>query len=108
MRTVIPEIEAVVNSRLLTYQYADIDKGEPLTPSHFFYGRLTTIPERSVVREEDDEYPDYIANQNAKGMRKRLKLVESSMKRFWKCWRMEYLVNLREFHQVQRSRSILE
>ncbi|GFR23291.1 DUF5641 domain-containing protein [Trichonephila clavata] len=38
-------IEAVINSRPLTYVYNDVNEPDPLTPSHFTVGsRLTTLP----------------------------------------------------------------
>ena len=38
LTTVTSEVEAIVNSRPLTYIYED-EVEEVLTPSHFYYGR---------------------------------------------------------------------
>ena len=35
LNTILTEVEAVLNSRPLTYTYTDIEDGSPLTPSHF-------------------------------------------------------------------------
>ena len=39
LTTILVEVEAVLNSRPLTYLYSD-DVEEPLTPSHLVIGRL--------------------------------------------------------------------
>ena len=45
LMTVLIEVEAVFNSRPLTYIYAE-DVEEPLTPSHLLIGRrLLTLPD---------------------------------------------------------------
>lgn len=39
LSTILTEIEAVINSRPLTYVATDSDEPEPLTPAHFLVGR---------------------------------------------------------------------
>ena len=56
LQTLIVEIEAILNDRLLTYVSSDVTNPEPLTSSHLLYGRrITTLPYRVV---EDDEVAD--------------------------------------------------
>jgi len=46
LNTILIELEAVLNSRPLTYPYVDINDASPLTPSHFLCGhRLLTLPD---------------------------------------------------------------
>ena len=55
----------MLNSRLLTYPYVDINDASPLTPSHFLYGhRLLALPDTRVSVQESDL--DYILPDNAK------------------------------------------
>ena len=59
LNTILIEVEAVLNSRPLTYPYVDINDASPLTPSHFLCGhRLLTLPDTRVSVKESD--PDYI------------------------------------------------
>ena len=61
LNTILIEVEAVLNSRPLTYPYVDINDASPLTPSHFLCGhRLLTLPDTRVSVKKSD--PDYIPN----------------------------------------------
>jgi hypothetical protein len=44
LRTLVTEIECIINDRPLTYTYTDTKDEEPLTPSHLLYGRRITSP----------------------------------------------------------------
>ena len=53
LNTILIEVEAVFNSRPLTYRYVDINDASPLTPSHFLCGhRLLTLPDTRVSVKE--------------------------------------------------------
>ena len=92
LNTVLVEIEAVLNSRPLTYIYED-DVEVPLTPSHLFCGRrLLDKPEQGYEPEDDDVLLD------RKDMITQTKGSEAVVDHFWKRWSREYLVDLRE-HQ---------
>ena len=55
LNTILTEVEAVLNSRPLTYPYTDINDASPLTPSHFLCGyRLLTLPETNAKENEAD------------------------------------------------------
>lgn len=57
--TMVTEVEAVLNSRPLTYLYPDIEDNPPLTPAHFLCGyRLTTLP--NLVQDKEDVDPLFI------------------------------------------------
>ena len=80
-----------------------MDDGIPLTPSHFICGRrLTTLPSISMKRDTD---PDFTPNMNAKDMKCRMEYIDKCMENFWQCWKREYLLNLRECHQVNVNKS---
>ena len=78
LNTIVTEVEAVLDSRPLTYPYVDINDASPLTPSHFLCGhRLLTLPDtRFGVKES---YPDYIPiDVSIKELTKRAKHHEES------------------------------
>lgn len=57
LSTIITEVEAVLNSRSLTY--SDNQAGEPvvLTPAHFLVGQqLTTLPEEKTLSDRVTRY----------------------------------------------------
>ena len=104
LTTVITEVEAVINSRPVTYVYNELEEGSPLTPAHLLCGkRLISIPDVPKRNEVDD--PDFVPNATKKELSRRLKIRNRNMKTFWSCWRKEYLVNLREHDQVVLKRS---
>ena len=59
LHTLVVEIEAVLNSRPLTY-VASEDIEEPLTPSHRLVGyRILTLPDPPITEEDDSgDSPD--------------------------------------------------
>ena len=101
LQTALTEIEAILNSRPLTYPYTDINDGPPLTPANFLCGhRLINLPETSDD-EEDGEYSPQpeSAEDLSKRDKHRLKMLQS----FWKQWQREYLTGLREQHSIRRN-----
>ena len=94
--TLLVEVEAVLNSRPLTYVSAD-DVDEPLTPSHLLVGyRILTLPDSSV----HDEDPDYSPG----GLTRRMTHLSKILKHFWSRWKTEYLLELREYHRVREEK----
>lgn len=97
--TALAETEMVINSRPLTYVSAD-DLDEPLTPSHLLVGRrLMSYPDHLLTFEyklDSDEEDGHKLNA-------RLKHLNYSLDSFWKRWRREYLLELREAHRHHRS-----
>jgi len=102
LNTVLTEVEAVLNSRPLTYPYDDINDAPPLTPAHFLCGyRLLTLPDMPIKPKESD--PDFMpTDTNSKDLTRRVRYYEKLMRSFWIRWRKEYLVNLREQHHTKR------
>ena len=91
--TVIIEIECVLNSRPFTYvNSADMD--EPLTPCHLVTGRrLLSLPEEVLVHEEKDNEVVLLT--------RRQRYLILLLAHFWTRWSREYVVELREHHQVK-------
>ena len=91
------EIEGTINSRLLTYDYNEVDV-EVLTPSHLIFGyRLQSMPD-DVVRVNDDDVDE------VEGHRKRYRFFTRLRDHFWTRWRGEYLTDLREYHKGKERR----
>ena len=102
--TLVTEVEGVLNSRPLTYVYSD-DITEPLTPSHLLVGyRILTLPDDTVSKDLDDEY-------TPGNLTRRAAHLVKTLRNFWKRWKREYLLELREFHrtgQQEESSSSLQ
>ena len=89
--TVLLEVEAVLNSRPLTYVSAD-DLDEPLTPSHLIYGkRILSCP------EPEDVDLEHIGQNDLLRRFTHLKIV---VDHFWARWSKEYLLELRNAHRM--------
>ncbi|XP_011403021.1 PREDICTED: uncharacterized protein LOC105312234 [Amphimedon queenslandica] len=94
--TAIVEIEAVINSRPLSYLPPN-DIEEPLTPSHLFNGRrLITFPDK-LCYNYDDEDPEFNARPDM--LIKRLRYLNNRIEHFWKRRSSEYLLELMEQQQ---------
>lgn len=88
--TVITDIEAVLNSRPISYISMD-DLEEPLTPSHLLLGfRVSSLPDPSIP--DDPEW-----NESPSGITRRMRHFLKTSEKFWKRWKQEYLLELREF-----------
>ncbi|RUS75782.1 hypothetical protein EGW08_016443 [Elysia chlorotica] len=80
LETILPEIEACVNSRPLIYV---AEKGKILTPSHFLIGRATPLTSAEL------ENFGQVINLSARD-----EFEESLTEQFWQIWKSEYLRNL--------------
>ena len=68
------------------------DLEEPLTPSHLVLGyRVLSLPDPPC---SDD--PDYA--ESADDLSRRMKHLLKTSEKFWKHWKKEYFLELREFH----------
>ena len=103
LQTVLKEVEAVVNSRPLVYVSGDIDSTITLSPKHF----LTLNPNTGIPELEDD-YLDYSPYEStAERLLNIWKKGQKLLNMFWKIWRDEYLLSLRERTQsTLKSRRI--
>ena len=93
--TLLTKIEAILNSRPLTYVYKDFESGFVFTPSHFL-----VMNEKLGLPAIDDEYFKDADNQPDKSSTTRLlegwKKGQKHLNLFCKIWREEYLFSLRE------------
>ena len=90
------EVEAIVNPRPLSFISSD-DLEEPLTPSHLLIGRRAlSLPDNLFYNGDED---DDDAEVNPSFLNKRLKYLSTILNRFWKRWRDEYLLELRDSHR---------
>ena len=102
LHTAIVEVEAIINSRPLTVMSSD-DTEEPLTPSHLMVGRrLLSLPNNLDYSDPDDE--DYEVTGDV--LKKRAKHLDRTLNHFWRRWRKDYLVELRESHRTQGAGSM--
>ncbi len=98
--TAIVEVEAVLNSRLLSYVSMD-DIEEPLTPSHLLTGhRILSLPDHLCRGAEEDDGDIRIGPEV---LTKRARHLNKVLDRFWARWRKEYLLELRETHRHHRG-----
>ena len=93
--TVLIEIEAVLNSRPLTYVYDD--DLQPLTPSQLVIGRRLLTNPNSVITETEQI-------QDRRVITKREKHLQKILNHFRNCWRREYVTELREHHRRQNTK----
>ena len=93
LTTAIVEVEAVINSRPLTYVATD-NLDEPLTPSHLLTGcRILSLPDYLCHKpEEENETPDIGHSQ----LTRRACHLNNTLDSFRRHWRKEYLLELRE------------
>ena len=91
LRTVLVEIENVINSRPLTYIYDDEEGvNYPLTPSQLINGRnLAMLP--------NDGHYEIVSTHES--LSKRARYHRKVLSHFIKKWQREYLLNLLEAHR---------
>ena len=87
---ILAEVEAIVNSRTLSY-VSPRDLKEPLTLSHLFVGRrLLSLPDSSYYEQKmgDETF------MTPEVLNKRMVLLNRLMQTFWQRWKSEYLLKL--------------
>ena len=99
MHTAIVEIEAIINSRPLTFLSSD-DLEEPLTPSHLLVGRrLLSLPDNLMYLAP--EHKDF--EVTGESLQKRARHLNSVLNHFWNWWSKGYLFELRETHRQRTA-----
>lgn len=98
--TIIKEAEAVINSRPLVYVGDDINSYMTLTPAHF----LTLNPKIGLPVNTEDDTDDMDYKPEISSADKLLVTWKKGLKHlssFWKIWRDDYLLSLRERPQIK-------
>ena len=97
LSTLTTDVEAVLNSRPLTYVDSD-DFEEPLTPSHLLLGyRVLSLPDPFISNQNDPDYKGTPTDLN-----RRMKYLMKTSEQLWKRWRTENLQELWESHHHQK------
>ena len=96
LHTLVVEVEGTLSNRPLSHLSAEeFDKA--LTPSHLIFSRrLEQLPDLKV--------PDGNEELNPNVLNKRKKYLSSLLRHWWNRWTHEYLVNLRESHNLSSTK----
>ena len=99
--TVLTEVEAIINSRPLSYVSSE-DLDEPLTPSHLLSGRrILSLPDSTVATGYDSDEDFQVTSQDVHA---RMCNLNKILDQFWIRWRDEYLLQLRErYHATDNT-----
>ena len=102
--TSVVEVEMTLNSRPLSFVSSE-DTEEPLTPSHLLCGyRILSLPDPVIgVDEEDFDRP-----ASATDFTRRMKHLSKVLADFWRRWRTEYLLELREAHRHHHTSDVTD
>ena len=97
LETVLAEVEAVINSRPITFIYSKPAEGSILTPAHFLVGkRLTTLPDGAITAVQAGR------DELTRRFEFRTKLING----FWSRWKREYLLQLKSAHTVNQPKKV--
>ena len=92
--TVVVEVEMILNCRPLSYVSSE-DPEEPITLSHLLCGgRLMSLPDGNT-----SDTPDYDTEMQPQDVDGRMRHLSNVINHFWKRWREEYLLELRNSHR---------
>ncbi|KAL7726649.1 hypothetical protein ACLKA6_010514 [Drosophila palustris] len=99
LRTVVVEVEAVLNSRPIVADSTNPNDVEAITPAHLLVGRtLATLPPASGHLEDVSKL-SYL---------RRWRLASAVKERFWASWSRDYLLGLQQKHRWTREKQNLE
>ena len=94
LHTVVVEGEMILNCRPLSY-VSGKDTEETLTPSHLICGRrLMSLPDSNT-----SDTPDYDVDVQPQDLSRRMQHLSNVLNHFWKRWRNEYQIELRNTHR---------
>lgn len=88
----------ILNSRPLSYISTE-GMEEPLTPSHLLLGnRVLSLPYPTSV-----DQPSIDGEVRSDDLTRRMKHLAKTVNDFWRRWRSEYLLELREAHRHSQT-----
>ena len=96
-RTLLTEVECIINSRPLTFPSSDPKDLDPLTPNHILTMKSRVVMPPPGNFQKADLY-----------LRKRWKRVQYLSNVFWSRWRKEYVQNLQQRVKWNRPRRNFE
>ena len=95
LRTLLTEVESIVNSRPLTFPSSDPQDLDPLTPNHILTMKSKVVLPPPGVFQKEDIY-----------LKKRWRRVQYLTNIFWTRWKREYIQNLQprmKWNEVKRN-----
>ena len=96
LMTSLVEVKMILNSTPLSYVSTE-DIEEPLTPSHLMTGqRLLSLPDAAFYHGGNSDMD--FSEMSQGDLNTRMKHLNVTLNHFWKRWRGEYLLQLREYH----------
>ena len=100
--TLLKEVEAIMNSRPISYVYDDVNEGQAITPSLLLCGKdLTQLPPDMFIYKFE--------RKNPQTCRERLKYLEKIRKYFETRWKKDYLLELEERRKhLRRGKEVRE
>ncbi|XP_028394521.1 uncharacterized protein LOC114518720 [Dendronephthya gigantea] len=103
--TAVTEAESILKSRPLSYVSSE-DVDEPLAPAHLMIGRrILTLPDWHRENPEDE---DFQVDLSTDDLNKRVCYLDDIIEHFWRRWRKEYLVELRNTHAGKSPKKAVE
>ena len=84
--------EALINSRPLTYQSANIKDNVPLTPNHFLHGQV------------GGQFAPEVVDEIAHDPKKRWRRVQELIRHFWHRWLKEWIPSFKSPTEVDESK----
>ena len=92
----LAEVEAVINTRPLTYVFEEFESGFVLTPTHFLTGNRDIIPFYTDEFKDDEDRDYYPRTDSVKELSEHWYKSQKQLDRFWESWKHDYLLSLRE------------
>ena len=96
----LAEVEAVVNTRPLTYVYDDFSSGFTLTPAHFLNNNLRPFP---LMDSEVDYCP---TDDSVSSLLNTWKKGQIHLNTFWNLWRNDYLTRKSTISQAFKGSNL--